>query len=539
MARYIGLAVDDPEEDSERLVAESLKRLPDDWTVLHHVAWQSNRGGRQGDGEADFVLVHPAKGILVVEVKGGGIEIEAGRWFSIDRYGNRHRIKNPYEQAVSSKHVLVAWLRGHGLATHARIGHAVAFPHMQTLPGLGLTANAEISFCYPELAHIDAAIARCYQYWNLEATLTLSDEERLIALLAPTISVSQILFSSSQKAEDEILLLTAEQVEAFAGLRSSRGGLIIGSAGTGKTVLAIARAQQLAKDGFRTLLVCFNELLGNELTKRAGSPPQLIATTYHALCLREANKAKISIPKDRPPSWWENDAPNLLIDACARKDTAFDAIVIDEGQDFSPLWLDSLRCLISGQDGAPFFVFADPLQDIWKRDWHKAMNQSFVYRLNRNMRNTQQIAMQVAASIKAEYRGNGVAGPIPVWHATQIEPSEGDIVDAVEHLITEGFSASAIAVLCDSPSLVSRMRERSVKETSFGRWGSHGIPVETIGRFKGLEAQAIILVLSAPYSDATKVAAYIGMSRARTVLFVLGTESFQQQLGWSGLSSHI
>lgn len=208
MARYIGLAVDESEENSERLVAESLRRLPGDWTVLHHVTWQCKRGGRQGDGEADFVVIHPSKGILVIEVKGGGIEVEAGRWFTIDRYGDRHSIKNPYDQAVSSKHVLLAWLRGHGLATQARIGHAVAFPHMQTLPNLGLSTNPEISFCAPDLSNIEAAIAKCYVHWDLSASLTRADEERLIALLAPTVSVSNVLFSSSQKAEADILMLT-------------------------------------------------------------------------------------------------------------------------------------------------------------------------------------------------------------------------------------------------------------------------------------------------------------------------------------------
>ncbi|WP_122879286.1 nuclease-related domain-containing protein [Burkholderia pseudomallei] len=110
MAKYIGLGTDDPVEDSEKRVAAALQRLSDDWTVLHHVSWQSKRGGRQGDGEADFVLVHPRKGILVLEVKGGGIEIETGRWFTTDRNGRRFAIKNPFEQAVASKHALVGWL---------------------------------------------------------------------------------------------------------------------------------------------------------------------------------------------------------------------------------------------------------------------------------------------------------------------------------------------------------------------------------------------------------------------------------------------
>ena len=46
---------------SERKVFEALATLDDEWMVFHSVAWQDKRGGRQGDGEADFVIAHPKK----------------------------------------------------------------------------------------------------------------------------------------------------------------------------------------------------------------------------------------------------------------------------------------------------------------------------------------------------------------------------------------------------------------------------------------------------------------------------------------------
>src|SRR5882757_4867463 len=113
MARYLGLGEDEPSEESERIAAAAFKQLSDDWTVLHHVSWQSKRGGRQGDGEVDFVLLHRAHGIIVIEVKGGGIEISEGRWYTTNRHGTKHQIRNPYEQAVASKHALVGWLSEH------------------------------------------------------------------------------------------------------------------------------------------------------------------------------------------------------------------------------------------------------------------------------------------------------------------------------------------------------------------------------------------------------------------------------------------
>jgi len=169
MARYIGLGSDEPIEDSERRVAEALRRLPDGWVVLHHVSWQSKRGGRQGDGEADFIVLHPRKGVIVLEVKGGGIDVDRGRWITTDRFGKRHDIKNPYEQATASKHALVGWLRDHGLGARVRVGHAVVFPHMDAVPSVGPVAPSQITISKTDLLDIGGAIARCLAHWSLRS----------------------------------------------------------------------------------------------------------------------------------------------------------------------------------------------------------------------------------------------------------------------------------------------------------------------------------------------------------------------------------
>ncbi|KWF69327.1 nuclease [Burkholderia multivorans] len=532
MAKYIGLGADEPVEDSEKRVAVALQRLSDEWTVLHHVSWQSKRGGRQGDGEADFILMHPKKGILVLEVKGGGIEIETGRWFSTDRRGCRFSIKNPFEQAVASKHALIGWLSDHGLGTKARIGHAVVFPHMEKLPLIGPAGTEEICLTKRELDNVEHSLVRCFEYWQLASNMSSTEIEKIVSLLAPTVSIAPKLSGKSTDAEDELIVLTAEQVEVFAGLRANRGGLIVGSAGTGKTVLAVARAQQLTKDGFRTLLVCYNELLGRDLSARVADTRTLTACTFHALCLQEARRAKLKIPADRSRDWWEKGAPELLIEACAVNGTSYDAIVVDEGQDFSPLWLDSLRCLTVAQKDPALFIFADPLQDIWKRDWRKGFHGEFVWELTRNMRNTQPIAARVAAAVKMMSPEKGIQGPLPVWQICDDEPRESEVISAIELLLNEGFKPTNIVVLCRSTTLVARLRERSVAGVSLGHWGTHGIATETISRFKGLESQAAILVLSSVSLADDRVGAYVGMSRARSMLVVVGTHIDRGYLNW-------
>jgi hypothetical protein len=532
MAQYIGLGSDEPIEDSERRVADALRRLPEGWIVLHHVSWQSNRNGRQGDGEADFIILHPRKGVVVLEVKGGGIDVDRGRWMTTDRFGKRHGIKNPYEQATASKHALVAWLRDHGLGDRVRVGHAVVFPHMERVPSIGPAAPLPITFSKTDLLDISAAVARCLAHWSLEANLPPKAVEKLIELLAPTVSAAPTLSSASGDAEANLIVFTAEQIEVFSRLRARRGGLIIGGAGTGKTVLAIARAQQLARDGFRTLLVCFNELLGAELTERVGTGPELTGGTFHSICLREARRAGIAVSNRRDHAWWEDEAPSILIDACSRNETIYDAIVVDEGQDFSPNWLDALRCVTRGVEAAPFFVFADPRQDLWKRGWDLAAEYPFVWELTRNMRNTLPIAKRVAAIVGGDAQGRGVPGPNPIWRPAEGPARERDVISAVEELLDEGFGPANLVVLCGSTRMAEKLRERSIGPFSFGLWGSRGIPVETIARFKGLESQAIVLALDGPFAADGHVSAYVGISRARSVLVVIGDDAHRHKLSW-------
>lgn len=531
MARYIGIGGDLPEERSERLVAAALKTLPDDWTVIHHVVWQSKRAGKQGDGEADFVLLHPRRGILIVEVKGGGIDIQNGRWTTKNRYGRVFEI-SPFEQAVASKHALVRWLKFARLDRKARVGHAVVFPDIATIEHLGPAATPEITWHKPDLQHISLCVERATEHWSLAADLSEQELQSIVQILAPTVIARKPLASHSSEVEQEILYLSAEQIEIFARLRAARGGLVVGGAGTGKTVLAIARAEQLAKDGFKTLLLCFNELLGKSLETRFASHPGISAGSYHSMCLREIRRAKLRIPSRLDDDWWERQASVLFEEAIAVTHISFDAIVVDECQDFRPEWVASLNALLPDSENAPMFFFADQRQELWKRDWETSRPWSFSWTLQDNMRNTLPIATKVRSVFKDSPGRRGILGPEPRW----IEPEDpnrpvADTIAAVEDLLSEGFNPKRIVVLCSTTSLVDRLRQHSVGSTSFGTWGGHGVAVETVRRFKGLEGEAVVVVFDGGEACG-QVEPYVAFSRARTLLTVIGSANHRIALNW-------
>jgi hypothetical protein len=80
----------------EVLLFDKLKKCPDDWIVLHslHIAEHI----RQVEGEADFVVMIPGRGVLCLEVKGHlHAEFKDGAWYLGARAGPNYR--GPFRQA--------------------------------------------------------------------------------------------------------------------------------------------------------------------------------------------------------------------------------------------------------------------------------------------------------------------------------------------------------------------------------------------------------------------------------------------------------
>jgi ATP-dependent exoDNAse (exonuclease V) alpha subunit len=59
------------------------------------------------------------------------------------------------------------------------------------------------------------------------------------------------------------------------------------------------------------------------------------------------------------------------------------------------------------------------------------------------------------------------------------------------------------------------------------------VPVESISRFKGLDAAAVVLVLAENKGPPNQAQAYVGMSRARSVLVVVGSEGTRRAVNWA------
>ena len=94
----------------EERVFRALRSLPDEVVVIHSFRWLHPGNARAltrhlgAQGEGDFVLFDPARGVMVVEVKGGDIWCQRGEWRQRNRKTGRVEIIFPETQASDTMH---------------------------------------------------------------------------------------------------------------------------------------------------------------------------------------------------------------------------------------------------------------------------------------------------------------------------------------------------------------------------------------------------------------------------------------------------
>lgn len=163
----------------------------------------------------------------------------------------------------------------------------------------------------------------------------------------------------------ELLATSRKQALIVSRTRTLRRLEVVGPAGSGKSMLAAEKARRLAREEYRTLLVCFNQRLATSLIREledAPAPAGLDVTTFHRLCERLGAEAGVlpARPEPIPGAWWDVTLPGALEAAIeALPDRRYHAVVVDEGQDFEARWFELLQRLLVDPDDV-FWVFHDP-----------------------------------------------------------------------------------------------------------------------------------------------------------------------------------
>ena len=518
--------------------------LDDSFVVFYSRPWLGLRpDGEEIDGECDFIVAHAELGMLTLEVKGGAVAYDprTDRWTSRDRWKVTHNIKNPVQQARSAKHQLLRKLNAspHWKARRIRARHGVVLPHSSAPPGdLGADMPQRI-FCFVETfedGFRDWILGRFGDAPPHEGPTKKMGPDGLQALekiLAKPFQLRTPLGTLLSQDDVALQVLTQQQFHILRAIEAVPRAAISGAAGTGKTVLAMEEARRCAERGARTLFICYNRGLAMDVRHRLKDGPPITAMTFHELCTTVTTRAGLTCPGGVPErQLFEEVWPELLMQAYERLgDERHEAIVVDEGQDFLPLWWTAVEAGLNPDGLGLLRIFYDDNQRVYAGANNLPEEVALVpIRLTMNLRNTRRIHELV----RQHYTGHEIeaVGPEGVevrWLKVNTQDELGKrISDCVARLYSrEHVSPDCIAVLVTSESAIEGIAPRNrlgefrtmcCDEQSKGR-----IIVDSIRRFKGLE-RPVVVIAATPETVINDELPYVALSRARTHLVIAGTE---------------
>lgn len=533
------------EPKSERDVAEALRdTLDGDWLVFYSYRWL-RKGHYLAEGETDFVLLHPRYGMLVLEVKGGQIRFDSdhGDWWQ-----NGDPMDSPFEQAQGNLHALKDQIteRAQFSKMPCPFGYAVTFPHCNFEGSLPPGAERSITFSSRDLPILGRRVREALLSWsrtNRPQEMHQSDFDQLKKALQSTFKLVPSLIRELNSDEQVLVQLTEDQAEGLVRIYSNPRVHVEGTAGSGKTMMALARARSFAEQGMQSLLLCYNRKLADWLRRITEGVEGLKVAHFHGLCWEFCQKAGLAFeppPKgsDESGDFWRHKCAELLLDATDEVTDRFDAIVVDEGQDFHDEWWVGIEAL-QRNVGGPLYIFFDRAQNLYATGL--SFPSGITYNLSENCRNTRSIAKScgkvLGQSIKSPRNCPEGVAPVVKTYADEEEVREACTRLVQDVIGKEGLHPSRVALL--SPHVreksclnIDRLGNYPLIDQVPAWMAGEGIWFSTIRAFKGLEAEVMVLVDIGDLREDkfSKEDLFVACSRARHRLYVFTNSQPIRQL---------
>ncbi|KQZ57796.1 hypothetical protein ASD53_09325 [Lysobacter sp. Root559] len=214
-------------------------------------------------------------------------------------------------------------------------------------------------------------------------------------------------------------------------------------------------------------------------------------------------------------------------------DEKYDSLVIDEAQDFSDDYWFSLEELLRDPEHGSLYIFIDENQSIYRKHANLPV-QDDPYHLTVNCRNT----AEIHRAGYVYYSGEQVDEPDLSGQEIEHVAAETDVDQAasVVRLVGQLLGASVppesiVVLLAKQPKSYLWELLQAHKLPGGVAWGiespgrKSSVFVETVGRFKGLESQVVVLWLGDELVDGTHwETVYVGITRAKSLLYIVGSK---------------
>ncbi len=512
--------------------------LPDDYSVYHAVHWTNLERGYSVFGEIDFIVMNRAGHLLVIEQKAGFLdETPEGL---VKRYPGR--VKSVVAQLARNVDALRGKLNARPDAPAAQIDYLFYCPdyHVRKPHSAGLAPERIVDAARrDELPALIQAVLPAG-----EASGGKGDEaQKVHRFLCDVIQLETDVSALIGRARALVGRISGGLAHWARQLEFTPFHLrVTGTAGSGKTQLALAEFRATLERGQRPLYLCYNRPLADHF--RAIAPEGGLIATFHAFCQQRLRAAGEAPDFSRPDAFDRliADAARLPVDDAYR----FDTVIVDEGQDFSEEWRD--LAFRHATPAARLLWLEDPMQNLYARPpvplpgWVGL--RSFA-----NFRCPRAVVRMLQAVLPVD---------MPIEAASPIDASEVEILtyrddasllqalkEGIRLCYSESFRKEDVAVVTYSGRNNSRL-------LAYDRIGPHtmrrftggydllGAPVfsegdvliESVYRFKGQSAPAVVFaeIDFDTLDDKAVRKLFVGATRAMMKLVLVISERSAQAL---------
>lgn len=552
----------------ERRIFEALHDDPgaQGWVVLHSL--DLVRHVAKVQGEADFVIIIPEHGVVVLEVKSHKMvkRDERGWWLGNDPVDAR----GPFKQASQAMHSIRDYLNGAGFDTDGipfisavsftSVSFSIKSPEWHTWQALDLQALNARPIAETLLRIIKAArehyAAKGLKWASWTRNPSLETSDSIARLLRPRFEVLANSANVLKTLEADLLRCTEQQFRFLDNAADNPRLIVHGLAGTGKTTLAVEalRRERAASPDSRAALFCYNRLLGDKLRSDCSvALTNMKSGSFHQWMV-EFTGCKPSHAQAEDPDFWSRLLPDKVLDLLTNAGGTtgiLDLLVLDEAQDlFRDVYLDIFDLLLKGGlAGGRWLFFGDfEHQDLFAKGAvpvaafreQRASKGCSTFRLDINCRNTLEISntltlvAQLNPGYSATLRGDSRHDPELAFYDLR-EAQVTLVTKAIDALLQSGFKPGDITLL----SPIAK-RPVGVDLADLPQWkgriapypaGRDRISYCTIHSFKGLESPAIILTDFENLEASGRLdLLYVGMSRALHRLYIFADQSARETL---------
>ena len=587
----------------ERAVLHQLKRcLSDDYMVWHNVPIGPK--ARQ----PDFVILSPRRGLLILEVK---------HWHltTLSSFNRDSVVLNTERGPVTVPHPNMQ-ARGYALELNNVLESDPALLHDQEpfkgksrvpygwgsvlsnirYKQVGGTDFGEVFSPFKTLLRDDLEeVVDPYEFekrlWgmftlNFPSALSLPQRDRVRWHLFPEIRVQQTSLLDEPNKSAALVLPDLVQVmdlqqEQIARTLGEGHRVIHGVAGSGKTMILVFRAQQLAAmttPGQPILVLCFNRALAehiDSLLRVRGVDERVVVRTFHSWCQDMVRAYQLDVPvSPKNPSAYY---PAMVESVSRAVETGlvpagqYSALLIDEAHDFEDAWLQMAARMVNPATNS-LLVLYDDAQSIYQKKRHKlsfasmgiqAQGRTSILKLNyRNTAEVLTLAMHCADSLLAERPETeeamqtvqpataGRRGPMPMLLEAANAQAEAELVaERIAKELADGRAMSEMAVLARTKYLLGPLAQAlqrrqigvqsmSVKAIRDFDWLRPSVKLLTLHSAKGLEFPWVCVLglqtmpmQEAPMEEEIRLL-YVGMTRAthELVLSAAGSSAMVQRV---------